>query len=73
MWLLFDEILDAFFKGDRTTAPHGGYVECCCEHYLACQAEINILDGTGGLIGDYHHRSGNDSVWKYVYQCMAQL
>ena len=25
MWLLFVEILNAFFKGDRTTAPHGGY------------------------------------------------
>ena len=50
MCLLFDEILDAFFKSNRSAAPHGCYVECCSKHYLACQAEINILDGAGGVI-----------------------
>ena len=73
MCLLFDEILNAFFKSNRSAAPHGCYVECCSKHYLACQAEINILDGAGGVIGDYHNRSRNGSIRKYVHQGMAKL
>lgn len=51
----------SWFVGDIFGAP------------LAIEGILNILDGTGGIIGDCHYRSCSDSIRKNVYQCMAQL